>query len=60
MGWQGVGNALHDVAHLRTATHRHSDRLRDRNDSLWNFLKDNRGGAGRVCSPSFSWFFIFI
>lgn len=57
---QGVGDALHDVAHLGAATHGHGDGLGDGGHDLGHLLQHHRGGARGVGAPALTRFLVFV
>ena len=57
---QRVGDALHDVAHLGAAAHRHRDALGNLRRNLGNLLQHHRRRAGRVGSPPLARLLVFV
>lgn len=60
VGRQGVGDALHYVAHLGAAAHWHRDVLGYRRGNLGDLLQHHRRRAGRVGPPSLARLLVLI
>lgn len=60
VGWERVGDALHDVAHLGAAAHRHRDVLGYLWGHLGDLLQHHRRRTGRVGSPSLARFLVLV